>query len=105
MKSATPPEPPERRQTIRQQMQELLRQGDMSIRDLSQTLGIGEKEAAEHLDHLARFPAGRPGKLEIVPSRCLQCDFVFTDRKRPARPGRCPRCKGSHLTAPLFRMK
>ena len=74
----------------------------MDARELSREVGIKEKEVYEHLTHIARSLAAKRSKLTIRPSECLQCGYVFKDRRRFTRPGRCPRCKSSHLQNPLF---
>jgi predicted Zn-ribbon and HTH transcriptional regulator len=88
--------------TLRQQIIELLTDEEMDARELSREVGIKEKEVYEHLTHIARSLATRGGKLTIRPSECLQCGYVFKDRRRFTRPGRCPRCKSSHLQNPVF---
>ena len=90
------------RQTVRQQIVELLIRGEMNARDLSQEAGIKEKEAIEHLSHIARTLAVQGKKLAIRPAECLLCGYVFEKRQRFTRPGRCPRCKKSHLQSPVF---
>ena len=89
-------------QTIRQQMITLLSQGVYSARGLSQMLSIQEKEVYDHLTHIARSLAVKGNTLSIQPARCLSCGYVFKDRQRFTRPGRCPRCKKSHLLSPAF---
>ena len=91
-------------QTKRQEMIDLLYEGEMSARDLSQTLGIREKEVYEHLPHIARSLIAQGKKLIILPFHCLACGHVFEERKRFSRPGRCPRCKMSHLERPMYRI-
>ena len=88
--------------TLRQQIIELLSAGEMDARDLSQGVGIKEKEVYEHLVHIARSLAAQGSKLTIRASQCLQCGYVFKDRRRFTRPGRCPRCRESHLTSPFY---
>ncbi|MBT8367662.1 MAG: ArsR family transcriptional regulator [Deltaproteobacteria bacterium] len=90
--------------TIRQQIIELLTDEEMDARDISRAVGIKEKEVYEHLTHIARSLAARGGKLTIRPSECLQCGYVFKDRRRFTRPGRCPRCRKSHLINPSFKI-
>jgi len=90
--------------TTRQQMIELLSENDMSARDLSQAMGIREKEVYEHLPHIARSLAAQRKKVIIRPSTCLTCGYVFKDRRRFTRPSRCPRCKKSHIQEPLYRV-
>jgi predicted Zn-ribbon and HTH transcriptional regulator len=91
-------------QTTRQQMFELLGERDMSARELSQEVGIREKEVYVHLPHIARSAAAQSKKLIIRPFSCLVCGYVFKDRRRFTRPSRCPRCKKTHLQEPLYRV-
>ena len=91
-------------QTIRQQIIELLLKEEMSGRELSQTVGVREKEVYEHLRHIARSVNSRRQKLVIIPARCLECDYVFKDRRRYTPPGRCPRCKDEHIQNPTYRI-
>ena len=41
-------------QTVRQQITEFLTNEELDARELSQKIGIKEKEAVEHLSHIAR---------------------------------------------------
>ncbi len=91
-------------QTIRQQIVTLLQEQEMGARELSQALGISEKEVYGHLNHIARSVNAHGCKLKVQPSRCRICGFVFQDRHRLTRPGRCPRCKQGHLEAPRFQV-
>lgn len=91
-------------QTIRQQMIVLLSEKEMGARELSQTLRIREKEVYEHLSHIARSAAAQRKKLIILPFRCLVCGYVFQERKRFTRPGRCPLCKRTHVQEPTYQV-
>jgi len=91
-------------QTIRKQMIVLLNKAEMNARDLSQAMGIREKEVYEHLSHIARSVAAQGKKLNIRPFRCLECGYVFQDRQRFTRPGRCPRCKRSHIQEATYQV-
>ena len=88
--------------TIRQQIAALLTGRALNAREISGQVGISEKEVDGHLPHIARTLAAHGQQLRIHPSRCQICDYVFRERKRFQRPGRCPRCKGSHLVSPRF---
>lgn len=91
-----------RLQTIRQQMIDLLREREMSARELSQAIGIREKEVYEHLPHIARSLSAQRKRLIVLPFRCLGCGYVFQERKRFTRPSRCPHCKKAHLEWPVY---
>lgn len=93
------------RQTLRQQMISLLSEEALSPRDLSQLLGVQEKEVYPHLSHIARSVASKGKDLIIMPCRCLECEYVFTNRKRFTKPSRCPRCRKSHIEQPRFLVK
>ncbi len=90
--------------TMRQQIIALLRARQMSARELSQSLGIEEKEVYQHLNHVYRSAVPLGMRLEIRPSECLKCGFVFKERNRFTPPGRCPRCKGTYLQKPAFKI-
>lgn len=87
--------------TLRQRMRELLKSGWFTLREISQELGIREKEVLEHLEHVAR--SSRPGNpLRVEHSRCCSCGFSFRKRMRLSAPSRCPRCRSERLDPPRF---
>jgi transcriptional regulator len=89
--------------TTRQQMFILLQQERLGARDISQALGLPEKEVYSHLEHIARTARHQGYRLEIEPGAvCLACGFLFRQRQRFSPPGRCPRCRATHLSEPLF---
>ncbi len=91
-------------QTIRKQMIGLLEKEEMSAREISQAVQIREKEVYEHLVHIGRTVNTKRKKLVITPSQCLGCGYVFKNRKRYTRPGRCPHCKSERINNPIFRV-
>lgn len=90
--------------TIRQDIIELLEVGDHTARDLSQALGIPEREVHEHLEHVAKTVEASGRRLVIVPSECLKCGHVFEGRTRTKKPSKCPDCKGTRIRPPAFRV-
>ena len=90
--------------TIRQRVVEQLEQAAMTARDLSQAVGVPEKEIVRHLGHIARSVARQGRRLDVIPSTCLACGFTFTQRSRLTRPGRCPQCRRSRIDHPVFRI-
>ena len=90
--------------TLRKQIITLLSETDMTARDLSKAVAIKEKEVCGHLPHIERSVKAVGGKLLVRPFKCLKCGFVFKERKRFTRPGKCPRCRESHLESPRYRI-
>jgi predicted Zn-ribbon and HTH transcriptional regulator len=91
--------------TIRQQLIDALMDREMTAIDLSQQVGIREKEVYEHLPHIARSVASQGKTLVVMSPRCLKCGFVFEGRKRVTRPGRCPKCRETHIESPTYTIR
>jgi len=91
--------------TIRERLYQALREGPATARDLSQRVGIPEHDVAGHLEHLARSLKHKGGTLLIEPSRCLDCQFTFTQRHRFTRPGHCPQCRSRRIALPRFHIE
>ena len=85
------------KQTIRQQIIDLLGTDRLTVRDLSQAVSITEKEVMGHLLHIERSVRNLGKRLVEAPHQCLTCGFVFDRRSRFSRPGRCPKCRNSHI--------
>jgi hypothetical protein len=90
--------------TIRQKIISLLSDEEMSAREISGEVSIPEKEVVEHLAHIARSVSSQDKKVMITPANCMSCGYLFENRKRFTRPGRCPQCKKSHIQSPRFRI-
>ncbi len=82
----------------------LLSEGNCTARDLSQILGVREKEVYAHLVHIARSVVPQRQRLLVIPSKCLSCEYVFDTRKRFTKPGRCPICKSERIQEPRYRI-
>lgn len=91
-------------QTVRQQIIELLSKEELSAMEISKSLGIREKEVYEHLGNIGRSVSSRGKKLVTASWRCLKCGYVFLDRKRYNRPGRCPKCKETHIQSARYKV-
>ncbi|MBB5348454.1 transcriptional regulator [Desulfoprunum benzoelyticum] len=89
--------PEQRDATIRQALVQLLEGRQLPVSVLSQEIRKSEKELYDHLEHLQRS-----GILVMVPAACGACGYIFAHRSRPRKPGKCPRCKGTHIEPPLF---
>lgn len=98
-------EPPFHSKTIRQAIFDELLEGIKTVRELSQALRVSEKEVISHLAHVEQSSPQKGYRFIIEPSECLDCGFTFQKRERQKKPGRCPKCKGEHLTTPSFGLK
>ena len=94
----------EQHQTLRKQIIELLRDEEHSVREISQTVGLQEKEIYDHLSHIERSIASHGKKLIVSPYKCANCGFVFKERKTFKKPGRCPRCKEGHIHSAMYKI-
>lgn len=83
----------------------MLLESPMTLREISQAVGISEKDVPDHLSHIRSSVKSDGLILVIDPPSCLSCDFVFENRKRFTRPGRCPRCKSERIDDPLFHLE
>ena len=86
--------------TVRKRITEALEKDCLDLREISQRFGIREREALEHLEHVAR--SAHPKKFIIEPALCRNCGFSFRKRTRLGTPGRCPLCKSESITPPRF---
>lgn len=93
-----------RGETIRESLRRELRAEPATAHDLSRAVGIPEHDVADHLEHLARSLRRSGERLDVEASQCLDCGYVFADRKRLTRPGRCPECRSPRITLPVFRI-
>lgn len=80
----------------------LLAEGPATARQLSERAHLSEKDVRAHLTHLARSARPRGEQLTIEPALCEGCGFVFRDRDRLGKPGRCPVCRSSRIRPPRF---
>ncbi len=97
-----PAVPPERGETLRQEIRDILENRVLSARDISGSVGISVKEVYEHLVHIQKS-LGKKGHLfSITPAECKKCGFVFSKRERLRKPGKCPVCKSESIEEPLF---
>ena len=90
--------------SLRQEIIRLLREREMSARELSQILSLRERDVYDHMDHIRKSIKASGEKLVIIQSRCLRCGFEFKNRQRISAPSRCPFCKGEHVSDPVFRI-
>lgn len=92
----------DRKHTIRQEIINLLSEGPSSVRDISQSVSIMEKEVFAHLLSVEKSLKHQSKKLQIKPYRCLNCGFVFKNRKKLKKPGKCPDCRNGRIESAFF---
>ncbi len=102
MAGRAPEIPVERATTVRESLWAELGLGPATLKELSERVGASEKELQDHLAHLARSIGNRGVLLRSEPARCLGCGFVFRERTRYGRPGKCPACRSTRITPPRF---
>jgi predicted Zn-ribbon and HTH transcriptional regulator len=90
--------------TLRQRMIAVLQERFMDQHELSQALGVREKEVVLHLPHIAKTTAGRKLAWQVRPAYCEACRYVFKDRRRLTPPSKCPRCRESRIRGPWFKV-
>ncbi len=91
--------PPDRHDTVRQEIITLITGESLTAKEISGRVGIGEKEVLEHLEHIK---TALHGALVVLPPLCLECGFSFRKRERLKKPGRCPVCRSERIVDPAF---
>ncbi len=97
--------------TVRERIIGLLMEArrPLTAKEIAEMVGLdpvrGETEVYEHLKHIAKTLRRRYGGravLYMIPPRCRNCGYVFTDLREPKKPSRCPRCKSQRIEPPRF---
>lgn len=91
--------------TIRQRIADFLKEASLTGLEISQTVSIREKAVYDHLPHIARSVEAQGGRFVISPAQCLECGYRFRERRRVKPPSRCPKCKGTHIQDPSFKIQ
>ncbi len=88
--------------TTREKILELLLRTEepLTARQIMKILNIrSEKEVYDHLYHLAMSGKRKGFKVIVFSPKCEDCGYVFDTFKRPSR---CPKCKSTRITPPMF---
>jgi len=88
--------------TLRKKIAEALKQGSLDLREISKRFGIREKEALDHLRHIAKSAHSIGFNME--PPQCNRCGYSFKKRTRLNTPGHCPICKSESISPPRFQI-
>jgi predicted Zn-ribbon and HTH transcriptional regulator len=97
-----PPIPSLKDDTVRHAIMMLLAGEAVSALDISREVRIPEREVYGHLEHIRRTLRTAGLRLQMVPAACGECGFVFHKRTRLTKPGKCPACRSSYISEPLF---
>lgn len=95
----------DRSQSIRQAIIACLIEGPKTMRDMSKALGIMEKDIPGHLESIEKTLKNQNRHVICEPFRCMSCGYIFKDRKKYTRPGRCPKCRESHIENAVFHVE
>ena len=71
----------ERNQTIRQEIIDELENNALTVRDISQLVGILEKDVYHHLAFIEKTIKHRKKRMHLEPYYCMNCGFQFKNRK------------------------
>jgi len=96
----------ERRETVRKEIVSVLEVfGPMTARELSAEVHVMEREVLEHLAHIRQSLDKSGKRLVVTPPECRKCGFVFLERKRLTKPGKCPSCRSTSIESPAFKVR
>ncbi|WP_432823530.1 transcriptional regulator [Trichloromonas sp.] len=96
--------PAPREETLRQGIQALLEGEPVTALEISERVGIAQREVAGHLEHIRHSLHRQKRSLTVLPAECRSCGFVFAKRERLKRPGRCPVCRNQSISEPRYRI-
>jgi predicted Zn-ribbon and HTH transcriptional regulator len=88
--------------TVRERIAHVLREGQLTAREISERASVQERDVAEHLRHLEYSLSHGGEQLHMSVPHCIKCGFEFIQRDRHTRPSRCPRCKSERISPPSF---
>ena len=87
--------------THRQRIAELIAEGSWTLHELSAEVHLSVTEVLQHLVHVQKS-VRPPLRFILEPAGCLNCGFVFKDRRRLNAPSKCPKCRDSHIQDPKY---
>jgi hypothetical protein len=89
---------------FRKDLVDILKLRPISLPELALLLDTPPRDLEDDLQHLFRSLRNDPLCPVITPARCRKCGFEFHHDKLH-KPGKCPRCKGTWIGAPLLALE
>jgi len=86
---------------FRKDLLELLRVAPRSVTDIATLLELEPKDVEDDLRHLLKSIRHGGYRVTVTPARCRHCGFTFHADKLH-KPGKCPRCRHTWISPPLF---
>jgi predicted Zn-ribbon and HTH transcriptional regulator len=90
------------KQTIRQEIISHLENEPLTARDISQSVGIIEKDVYHHLSFIEKTVRNQNKRIHVEPYHCLVCGFHFKKRKTFKKPSKCPGCNDGRIAPAVF---
>jgi predicted Zn-ribbon and HTH transcriptional regulator len=94
----------ERKQTIRQEIIDELENNALTVREISQSIGVLEKDVYHHLTFIEKTVKNQKKRIHVEPYYCMNCGFQFRNRKTLKRPGKCPGCRNGRIASAVFQI-
>lgn len=89
--------------TYRQQLFSLLTEGFQNAQELSSSIHLPIKDVLHHLEHI-RKSVRPPNRFIMLPAVCINCGFVFKERRKLHTPSKCPKCRDTHISEIEYRI-
>ncbi len=91
--------------TRREQIIEILKQTPQTVTQLANFFQLKPKDIETDLEHIKKSVKAKNLKLIIEPTYCEKCNFIFKERSRIRKPGKCPKCNSESISEPVFYIK
>ena len=97
--------PAAKKETVRHEILALLKERELSAKEISAEIRVSEADVLENLEHIRLMMRKENTQILITPASCKKCGFVFVKRDRLTKPGKCPVCRSEQIQEPRFFIK
>ena len=101
-KAKQPFVPAVKKETVRHEILALLKERELSAKEISAEIRVSEADVLENLEHIRLMMRKENTQILITPAFCRKCGFVFVKRDRLTKPGKCPVCRSEQIHEPRF---